>query len=133
LTRPRRGDPPLPIATGRHAVHRLAPDLLLVFKPAGHREEPHAHPHRQTLRVLRGALLVRTARRDLVLRPRLGTLTIVAGRRHATEALADTWLVAESAPAKTTPAGNMTLAGGKRGAGSPRAATHGLPSRRARS
>lgn len=83
-------------ADGRHAVHRLAPGLLLVFKPAGHREEPHAHAYRQTLRVLRGALRVHTARSSVVLRARDGTLTIAAGRRHATEALADTWLVAES-------------------------------------
>ena len=42
----------------RHAVYRLAPDLLLVFKPRGHREAMHAHPYRQRLQVLRGSLAV---------------------------------------------------------------------------
>jgi len=67
-----------------------------VFKPRGHIEEPHAHAYRQTLRVLRGALRVRTARVMRVLRPSSAALTLVAGRRHATEAIEDTWLVAES-------------------------------------
>ena len=66
-----------------------------MFKPRGHREDEHAHPHRQRLRVLRGALLVRTARRVLTLDDPGTPLTLAAGRRHATEALADTWLVAE--------------------------------------
>ena len=69
-----------------------------MFKPRGHREAEHAHPHRQCLRVLRGALLVRTARRTLTLDGASGPLTLAAGRRHATEALDDTWLVAEAAP-----------------------------------
>jgi hypothetical protein len=80
-----------------HAVYRLGPELLLVFKPRGHTEEPHAHAYRQTLRILRGALRVRTARSVRVIRPTSLPLTLVAGRRHATEALDDTWLVAESA------------------------------------
>ncbi|MBM4243299.1 MAG: hypothetical protein FJ148_05710 [Deltaproteobacteria bacterium] len=90
----RSGFPVLP-ADG-HAVYRLGPGLLLVFKPRGHIEEPHAHAYRQTLRVLRGALRVRTARGMRVLRPSSAALTLVAGRRHATEAIDDTWLVAES-------------------------------------
>lgn len=81
-------------------MHRLAPGLLLVFKPRGHRESEHAHPHRQRLRVLRGALLVRTARRAVTLDDPGAPLTLAAGRRHATEALADTWLVAEQAQAR---------------------------------
>ncbi len=56
------------------------------------------HAYRQTLRILRGALRVRTARRAQVIRPSSAPLTIAAGRRHATDALADTWLVAESPP-----------------------------------
>jgi hypothetical protein len=83
-----------------HAVYHLAPGLLLVFKPRGHVEETHAHPHRQRLRILRGVLLVRTARAELRLDARSAPYTLPAGRRHATEALADTWLVAEAiAPA----------------------------------
>ena len=85
-----------PLGDGRHAVHRLAPGLLLVFKPRGHAEEPHVHAHRQTLRILRGALRVRTTRRTQVIRPSSAPLTLAAGRRHATEAIEDTWLVAES-------------------------------------
>lgn len=78
----------------------LAPGLLLVFKPRGHAEEMHAHPHRQRLRILRGALLVRTVRTELRLDARSAPYTLPAGRRHATRALADTWLVAEAiAPA----------------------------------
>ena len=84
------------LGDGRHAVHRLAPGLLLVFKPRGHAEEPHVHAHRQTLRILRGALRVRTARSTQVIRPSSKPLTMAAGRRHATDALTDTWLVAES-------------------------------------
>jgi quercetin dioxygenase-like cupin family protein len=79
-----------------HAVYRLAPNLLLVFKPRGHREAEHAHPHRQRLRVLRGALLVRTARRTLTLRADSRSLTLAAGRVHGTFAAQDTWLIAES-------------------------------------
>jgi len=77
-------------------VYGLGPGLLLVFKPRGHREAVHAHPHRQRLRVLSGALLVRTARRALTVDDPDAPLTLAAGRRHATEALADTWLVAET-------------------------------------
>lgn len=79
----------------RRTVYRLAPDLLLVFKPRGHREDEHAHPHAQRLRVLRGALRVRTARTTVTLAAGSTPLTLARGRRHATEALADTWLVAE--------------------------------------
>lgn len=79
-----------------HAVYRLGPGLLLVFKPRGHTEEPHAHAYRQTLRILRGALRVHGARSTQVIRPSSAPLTLVAGRRHSTEAIEDTWLVAES-------------------------------------
>jgi len=89
------------LPTSARAVYRLAPGLLLVFKPRGHREEEHAHPHRQRLRVLRGALLVRTARRAVTLGGASAPFTLAPGRRHATEALDDTWLVAETiAPAR---------------------------------
>lgn len=84
------------LGTGAHAVHRLAPGLLLVFKPRGHREAVHAHPHRQRLRVLRGVLRIETARRVLLLDASSEPLTLAPQRRHATEALADTWLVAET-------------------------------------
>jgi quercetin dioxygenase-like cupin family protein len=82
----------------RHAVYRLAPNLLLVFKPRGHREAEHAHPHRQRLRVLHGELLVRTARRAVVFTPESRAAVLSAGRRHETVALRDTWLVAMSGP-----------------------------------
>jgi len=85
------------LAGAGHAVYRLAPDLLLVFKPRGHREDEHAHPHRQRLHVLRGRLLVRTARAAVTLDESSPVYVMPAGRRHATEALADTWLVAEAA------------------------------------
>jgi hypothetical protein len=94
--------PSLP-AAGR-AVYRLAPNLLLVFKPRGHREAEHTHPHRQRLRVLGGALLVRTARSAVTLRSSSAAYTLAPRRRHTTEALDDTWLVAETvAPARRLP------------------------------
>jgi hypothetical protein len=83
----------------RHAVYRLAPDLLLVFKPRGHREATHAHPHRQRLQVLRGTLVVHIGDRRVTLTPTSRRLTLRAGRGHETLALRDTWLLAESLPA----------------------------------
>jgi quercetin dioxygenase-like cupin family protein len=84
------------LETSGHAVYRIGPGLLLVFKPRGHRESEHAHPHRQRLRVLRGALRVETARRVVTLDHPDAPLTLAPGRRHATEAVTDTWLVAET-------------------------------------
>jgi quercetin dioxygenase-like cupin family protein len=77
-------------------VFRLASDLLLVFKPQGHREDAHVHPHRQRLRVLRGRLVVRMGRRRRTLTPKVGALTLAAGRPHDTLATEDTWVVAEA-------------------------------------
>jgi quercetin dioxygenase-like cupin family protein len=86
---------PTPLATDRHAVYRLGPDLLLVFKPRGHREAAHAHPHSQRLRVLRGLLAVERAdRTELVGED--GTLTVAANESHATEAREDTWVAVVS-------------------------------------
>ena len=87
--RPRRLDP------GRRAVFELARDLLLVFKPRGHEEEAHAHPHGQVLRVLRGRLRVDVGGRERRLGPRSPSLRLRARTRHATRALDDTWLVVE--------------------------------------
>jgi hypothetical protein len=81
------------LPAARHAVYRLAADLLLVFKPRGHREPFHAHPYRQRLRVVRGRLEVATRRRRFRLSPRSGEVTLAAGRAHATNALVDTWLL----------------------------------------
>ena len=88
---------PLPLATDRHAVYRLGPDLLLVFKPRGHREAAHAHPYGQSLRVVRGLLAVeRGGRVDLVAGD--GALAVAANEPHATEAREDTWVVVASRP-----------------------------------
>jgi hypothetical protein len=85
------------LSTHRHRVYQLAPGLLLVFKPRGHREAVHAHAHRQRLRVLHGALRVRIGpRRCTLLRPGSRPLSIPAGRCHETFAVRDTWVVAES-------------------------------------
>jgi quercetin dioxygenase-like cupin family protein len=86
-----------PLPTDRHALYSLGPDLLLVFKPRGHRETVHAHPHPQRLRVLRGALVVERGARIDLLAPDDAALAIAAGESHATEARADTWLVVDSA------------------------------------
>jgi hypothetical protein len=88
----------IPSRSRRHAVYRVAPGLLLVFKPRGHSEAEHEHPHRQRLVVVRGRLALRTARRRLVLRPSSAPLVLPARRSHATEALSDTWVVAETLP-----------------------------------
>ena len=91
---------PSSAAARRHSVYELAPDLLLVFKPRGHREAPHAHPYAQRLRVLRGRLEVRTARGLKVIEAGGRTLQIAAGREHATRARSDTWLIAEKLRAR---------------------------------
>ena len=79
----------------QHAVYELTPDLLLVFKPRGHREATHAHPYAQRLRVLRGRLEVRTARGVVRVAAGDRPLRIAAERSHSTRALADTWLLVE--------------------------------------
>jgi hypothetical protein len=90
MQRPRR------LAARTHTVFRLSAELLLVFKPRGHREEAHAHPYRQRLQVLRGRLRVRTGKRVITLRASSPPFTLAAGRLHETVALDDTWLVARS-------------------------------------
>lgn len=79
----------------RHAVYRLAPGLLLVFKPRGHREAEHSHDYGQRLRVLSGRLAVRTRAGVAIVGVRSGPLTLRRRQPHSTEALADSWLVAE--------------------------------------
>jgi hypothetical protein len=90
-----------PLGTDRHAVYRLADDLLLVFKPSGHGEPEHAHEYGQRLRLLRGRLEVATARAVRILDERRAALFLPAGCKHRTTALADTWLVAEKVFAGT--------------------------------
>ncbi|MEO8604961.1 MAG: hypothetical protein ABI629_20505 [bacterium] len=87
---------PQSLNTASHVVYRIAPGLLLVFKPRGHREAPHAHPHRQRLRILRGKLRIESARGSVTLTPSARAYSLAAGRQHATTALADTWLIAEA-------------------------------------
>jgi quercetin dioxygenase-like cupin family protein len=91
---------PRKLSPRRHAVFRLAPDLLLVFKPSGHHEPAHTHEHGQRLRVLRGALRIRLSGRWIILRAGRGSLGIAAGRSHETFAAVDTWLVAEIRPVR---------------------------------
>jgi hypothetical protein len=86
------------LAARRHTVFRLAPGLLLVFKPRAHAEPVHAHPRPQRLVVLRGRLAVETASGRIALVPRTPPLVLPARTPHATRALADTWLVAEALP-----------------------------------
>jgi quercetin dioxygenase-like cupin family protein len=84
------------LASRTHTIFRLSADLLLVFKPRGHREDTHAHPYRQRLLVLRGRLRVHAGTRAITLRPASPPFTLAAGRLHDTLALEDTWLVARS-------------------------------------
>ena len=86
-----------------HAIFRLGEGLLLVFKPAGHREALHSHPYAQGLRVLRGRIEVQvqtgertpSAGEARLLSPRDAPLHLPAGMPHETVALEPTWLVAE--------------------------------------
>lgn len=87
--------PPTSLAVTDHAVYELARDLLLVFKPRGHREAEHSHAHGQRLRVLRGRLLVRIAEHTHLVTPKSGPLIVRAACRHETHAREDTWVVVE--------------------------------------
>jgi quercetin dioxygenase-like cupin family protein len=86
---------PVSLAGTRHRVYRLAADLLLVFKPSGHREPPHEHERAQRLTVLRGDLIVRMGRRARTLRAGGAPLTVAARQPHETEAKEATWLLVE--------------------------------------
>jgi quercetin dioxygenase-like cupin family protein len=83
------------LPTERHRVYRLAPDLLLVFKPRGHREVAHSHSYAQRLRVLRGKLQVRRGRRTSVMQAGGRPITIASGSGHETVAVTATWLIVE--------------------------------------
>jgi hypothetical protein len=87
---------PRVLASRTHAVFRLSADLLLVFKPRGHREKAHAHPYRQRLQVLRGRLRVDAGKNRVTLRASSPPFTLAAARPHETLALEDTWLVVRS-------------------------------------
>ena len=100
-----------------HVVYRLAPDLLLVFKPRGHVESDHVHPYTQHVRVLRGRLEIRTPMHVARLGPRGGPLRIAARQRHATRALTDTWLIVESGGAARRRTVSRRRGGGGRYAG----------------
>ncbi len=78
----------------RHAIHTLADDVLLVFKPAGHREAEHRHDFSQHLRVVRGRLLVQVGASQHDLTPASPELTLAPGTPHATLAVSDTWVLA---------------------------------------
>jgi quercetin dioxygenase-like cupin family protein len=85
----------VPLARESHTVYELGAGTLLVFKPFAHCEGVHAHPYRQRLRVLKGRLRVEIGRTRLLLDADSDPLELDAGQPHATEALEDTWLVAE--------------------------------------
>lgn len=85
----------MPLSHQCHAVYELGADTLLVFKPFAHCEGVHAHPYRQRLRVLNGRLQVEIGRTKLMLDADSDPLELDAGQPHSTEALEDTWLVAE--------------------------------------
>ncbi|GIW45161.1 MAG: hypothetical protein KatS3mg077_2443 [Candidatus Binatia bacterium] len=83
------------LAPRRHTVYRLGERLLLVFKPAGHVEEEHAHPQAQSWRVLAGTLAVQMGEQQVVLSAPSDRFTLPAGQSHKTTALSDTWLAVE--------------------------------------
>jgi quercetin dioxygenase-like cupin family protein len=84
-----------------HAAYELAPDLLLVRKPAGHTEHEHSHPHALRLRVVRGRLAVRLGDHETILDEEHPACCIAAGVPHATEALEPTWVLVERDPPST--------------------------------
>ncbi len=86
-----------PLTPTAPTVYELGADLLLVFKPRGYVATEHAHPHAQRLRVLRGCLRVVSTRREGRVEAS-APYVLEAGELHSTEALADTWLVAENLP-----------------------------------
>ncbi|MCX8071052.1 MAG: cupin domain-containing protein [Candidatus Binatia bacterium] len=83
-----------------HAVYELTAELLLVFKPQGHREGEHMHEYTQTLRVLAGALEVVVKGKPKRLTAQAAPLVIEAGAVHSTRALADTWVAVQRAQAR---------------------------------
>ena len=85
-----------PLPSDQHAIYELAPGLLLVFKPRGHSERVHTHSHTQRLRVIRGRLRVTTDDVVVTIDAASDPLTLAAQTAHATEALVDTWLIAET-------------------------------------
>jgi hypothetical protein len=87
------------LRSNSHAVYELAPDLLLVFKPKGHHEAAHSHPHRQRLRVVRGRLIVHAGKRGAALTPATPPFTLPPHCAHATTAAEATWVVVERGPA----------------------------------
>ena len=86
---------PQPLSSQGHALYELAGGLLLVFKPRGHREATHAHPYGQRLRVIRGQLRVEIGDASVFIDPESDGFVVGSGRLHGTEALEDTWLIAE--------------------------------------
>jgi quercetin dioxygenase-like cupin family protein len=79
-----------------HSIYELDDVMLLVFKPAGHREPTHSHAHAQRLRVLRGRLRVEVGSATMFLEPQDEPLSLAAGQEHATTALEATWVIAEA-------------------------------------
>lgn len=88
----------------RHAIHTLAADVLLVFKPTGHREAEHRHDFAQHLRVVRGRLLVQVGAQQHDITPASPELTLAPGTPHTTLAVIDTWLLARRSHDPLTPA-----------------------------
>lgn len=78
-----------------HSIVRLEDDLLVVFKPRAHEQAVHSHPYGQTLRVLRGRLIVTIGAHEQELTPTSAPLDIQADLEHATLATEPTWLVVE--------------------------------------
>ena len=89
------------LAPQKHAVFQLAPDLLLVFKPRGHREEAHA------TRIASGyassAASSWYARRGSrrYCAPAARRSPWLPGERMRRSRCATTWLVAERYPVRT--------------------------------
>jgi quercetin dioxygenase-like cupin family protein len=105
------------LAASKHTVYQLGRGLLVVFKPRGHVERAHAHGHAQRLILLRGTLVVQLDDRRVVLTAGSAPFVVPAGRRHATRARMDTWLLVTSNPAGPRRERATRRPSGARGAG----------------
>ena len=105
------------LAASKHTVYQLRRGLLVVFKPRGHVARAHAHRHAQRLVLLRGTLVVQLDDWAVVLTAGSAPFVVPAGRRHATRARMDTWLLITSNPAGPRQERATRRPSGARGAG----------------
>lgn len=83
------------LSSDGHRIYELEDGLLLVYKPRGYRESAHTHAYAQQIRVVRGRLHVEVGQSAQLLDRTSAPLLLSADEEHSTEAVENTWLVAE--------------------------------------